>query len=304
MATFEDALSTDLDTGPESEFSGPYYSSSPPWRLECSEPEAFGLVGDDLVFLSADSLQTPSPEHSETTTVASEIGADKILQERNDQVFKSIRTADGVCRRMPNFFKSKTKRPKLGFAFSDFLLANADQDKDDFLTTLGRDFIKKICFCVGAEKLGFEKVFKESAKLHSSGTKNVKVPASETTKTLYKRLFSLYLTIPDRKILHFYGRSISDIKKDKNYKSFNVEFQRFVYTPWEMRLFYRYYVEFLDWFGQEGNGRKLRQEMRFKTEKTRVVKEEMIYGYLQALELRPADKLTEKEIFKVELDTR
>lgn len=303
MATFEDALSTDLDTGPESDFSGPYYSSSPPWRLEDSEPAAFDLVGDYLIsFFHAETTDISSPIHSVATTAVSEMGPHGLLCIKDDQVVKAIRNADGTCRRMTNYLKSKTKRPKLGFAFSEFLLQNASQDKDDFLTSLGRDFIKKICFCVRAETLGFDKVFKESAKLHSSGTKNVKVPASEATKALYKRLYSLYLTIPDRKMLYSYERSISIIKKERHYKSFNVEFQRYFYAPRNVRLFYRHYVEFLDWFGQEGTGVKLHQEMRFLKVKPMVVKEEMTYGYLQALALRPADKLTEHEVFKVEFD--
>ena len=302
MAIFEDALSTDLDTGPESDYSGAYYSSSPPWRLEDSEPAAFDLVGDYLIsFFHAETPDLSSQEHSVAMTVALELESRGTLQEKYDQVVKTTRNADGTCRRMTNYLKSKTKRPKLGFAFSEFLVQNAFQDKDDFLTSLGRDFIKKICFCVRAETFGFDKVFKESAKLHSNGTKNVKVPASEASKVLYKRLYDLYLTIPDRKMLYSYERSISIIKKERHYKSFNVEFQKYFYAPRNVRLFYRHYVEFLDWFGQEGCGVKLHQEMRFKKVKPMVVKEEMTYGYLQALALRPADKLTVNETFKIEL---
>ena len=301
MSLFDDGLSTDLDTGPDSDMPSLNDSSSPPWRLENNEPAAFDLVGDYLIsFFSVDCSDAPTQMLSLEMTEALELGSES-SPHKLDQLVKTTRTSNGTLKRVPDLLKSKAKRLKLGFAFSEFLLENACQDKDDFLTTLGRDFVKKICFCVRAEKTSFDKVFKESAKLHSSGTKNVKVPASDLTKALYRRLFDLYLTIPDRKMLHSYERSISIIKKEKCYKSFNVAFQKYFYDPAVVRLFYRHYVEFLDGFGQ--GGERLKEELRLKRAKPVVAKEEMLYGYLQALGLRPVDKLVQREVFRLTLET-
>lgn len=292
-----DELSTDLDTGPDS-----YTPPATPAHWQVAESGPFDLDNEYLVcYPSTTDIFVPSSPDlgSDASGPAQEMDDRRCQLEDDDKVQKVTKLDRDTRKRHANFLKPKEKRPKLGSAFSQFLKENAEQDKDDFLTSLGRDFVKKITFCVRAEKTSFEQTFKELAKLHSTKTKNVKMPASEETRGLYWQLYSRYITMPDRKILHSYERSITAIKSEKHYRSFHIGFQRYFYAPKNVRLMYRHYMEFLDGFGLEGEGVRLGKELRLTTGKTRYAKDEMMDGYLRALGLVPFDRVTEAKVFRV-----
>ena len=186
---------------------------------------------------------------------------------------------------------------------------------ENFVVSLGRAMKKSIRICMEMKAKGVQKTMRKYEKLHLQRKKNASLVSfhiSNSSKRAFLELYARFCEISTQHSLcqfaqtwsgpaHTDGHSlISQFSVRPKAKTWSFAFQKQLYASVGIRKYYYFFVQFLDYFGENGEGAQLCYGLNVSLHEPKEVKIGLLFQYIRELGLKPYDGKTFPPVFSIE----
>lgn len=186
---------------------------------------------------------------------------------------------------------------------------------ENFVVSLGRAMKKSIRICMEIKAKGVQKTMRKYEKLHLQRKKNaalVSFQISNSSKRAFLELYAHYCEISKQHSLsqfahtwsgpiHTDGHSrSSQFSVRPEAKTWSFAYQKQLYASVGLRKYYYFFVQFLDYFGESGEGVQLCSGLNIAVGEPKGVKIGLLFQYIRELGLEPYDGKAFSPVFYIE----
>jgi len=186
---------------------------------------------------------------------------------------------------------------------------------EHFSASLGRSMKKSLRICLEMQAKGEQKTMRKYEKLHSHRKPNASLVSFQVCNRSQRALFLLYAhyckiaqhhsiwqlaqtwTSPS----HTDCRSKSpQLFPRPQAKTWNFAYQKQLFSSAGLRKYFYFFVQFLDYFGEYGEGVQLCSALHIATNSPEAVKAGLLFQYIRELGLEPYDGKAFSPVFYIQ----
>lgn len=186
---------------------------------------------------------------------------------------------------------------------------------EHFAASLGRSMKKSLRICLEMKTNGELKTLQKYEKLHSQRKKNASLVSFQVSSSSKNALFHLYTNFcdiaKDHSLWHLaqtwtgpahtdgHSRNSQFFTRPQA-KTWSFAYQQHLYSSVGLRKYFYFFIQFLDYFGEYGEGTQLCTALRIATNRPEAVKMGLLFQYLRELGLEPYDGKAFSPIFYIQ----